>query len=162
MKNKKLNKFTLTNIKCYGMVLIAFAIMYPLQSAGIISNSISGQLVPICTYIVMAISLNLTVGFLGELSLGHAGFMSIGAFSGVITAASLQNSISFGPVILLISIIVGGIAAGIACLLYTSRLLSIVFIKKEKLSAVSDRLVSDSEVEKYASHWESLGIKKTL
>lgn len=42
------------------------------------------------------------------------------------------------------------------------RLLSIVFIKKEKLSAVSDRLVSDSEVEKYASHWESLGIKKTL
>ena len=117
MKNKKLNKFTLTNIKCYGMVLIAFAIMYPLQSAGIISNSISGQLVPICTYIVMAISLNLTVGFLGELSLGHAGFMSIGAFSGVITAASLQNSISFGPVILLISIIVGGIAAGIAGLL---------------------------------------------
>ena len=80
MKNKKLNKFTLTNIKCYGMVLIAFAIMYPLQSAGIISNSIRGQLVPICTYIVMAISLNLTVGFLGELSLGHAGFMSIGAF----------------------------------------------------------------------------------
>ena len=117
MKNKKLNKFTLTNIKCYGMVLIAFAIMYPLQSAGIISNSIRGQLVPICTYIVMAISLNLTVGFLGELSLGHAGFMSIGAFSGVITAASLQNSISSGPVILLVSIIVGGIAAGIAGLL---------------------------------------------
>ena len=118
MKNiKKINKFTLTNIKCYGMILIAFAIMYPLQAAGIISNSISGQLVPICTYIVMAISLNLTVGFLGELSLGHAGFMSIGAFSGVITAASLQNSVASGPVILLVSIIVGGIAAGIAGLL---------------------------------------------
>lgn len=116
-KIKKLNKFTLTNIKCYGMILIAFAIMYPLQSAGVISNSISGQLVPICTYIVMAISLNLTVGFLGELSLGHAGFMSVGAFSGVITAAVLHNTISFAPLVLLISIIVGGLVAGVAGLL---------------------------------------------
>ena len=30
----------------------------------------------------MAISLNLTVGILGELSLGHAGFMSVGGFVG--------------------------------------------------------------------------------
>ena len=28
-----------------------------------------------CTYVVLAVSLNLTVGILGELSLGHAGFM---------------------------------------------------------------------------------------
>ena len=76
-KLKKINKFTLTNIKAYGIVLIAFAILFPMQSAGMINHSISGQLVPICTYIVMAISLNLTVGFLGELSLGHAGFMSV-------------------------------------------------------------------------------------
>lgn len=115
---KNLNKFTLTNVKCYGIVLIAFAILYPLQAAGLISNSISGQLVPICTYIVMAISLNLTVGFLGELSLGHAGFMSVGAFSGVVTAAALSNAgVTAGPVILLISIIVGGIVAGVAGLL---------------------------------------------
>ena len=68
-KLKSLNKFTLTNIKSYGLVIIAFAILFPLQSAGLISNSISGQLVPICTYVVMAISLTLTVGFLGELAL---------------------------------------------------------------------------------------------
>ena len=77
-KLKKINKFTLTNIKAYGIVLIAFAILFPMQSAGMINHSISGQLVPICTYIVMAISLNLTVGFLGELSLGHAGFPMTG------------------------------------------------------------------------------------
>ena len=116
-KLKKLNKFTLTNIKAYGMVILAFVILFPLQSAGLISNSISGQLVPICTYIVMAISLNLTVGFLGELSLGHAGFMSVGAFCGVITAACLQDSISSNPVILLAAIIVGGFFAGLAGLL---------------------------------------------
>lgn len=116
-KLKNLNKFTRTNIKAYGIILIAFLILYPLQSAGVISNSISGQLVPICTYIVMAVSLNLTVGFLGELSLGHAGFMSVGAFSGVIAAVSLQSTVTSGPLRLLIAIVAGGIIAGIAGLL---------------------------------------------
>ena len=40
-----------------------------------------GLFVPLCTYAILAVSLNLTVGILGELSLGHAGFMCIGAFS---------------------------------------------------------------------------------
>ncbi|MDD6735945.1 MAG: branched-chain amino acid ABC transporter permease [Clostridiales bacterium] len=113
-KIKHLNKFTLTNIKSYGLIIIAFAILFPLQSAGMISNSISGQLVPICTYIVMAISLTLTVGFLGELSLGHAGFMSVGAFTGVIAAACFKNLIPQPGLLLLTSIIIGGIFAGIA------------------------------------------------
>ena len=111
-KLKSLNKFTVTNIKCYGMVIIAFAILYPMLQADMISNKISGLLIPICAYVVMAISLNLTVGFLGELSLGHAGFMSIGAFSGVITVACMQDGMP-APVKLLIAIIIGGIMAGI-------------------------------------------------
>lgn len=114
---KNLNSFTLTNIKAYGLVVIAFAILFPLQSSGAISNSISGQLVPICTYIVMAISLNLTVGFLGELSLGHAGFMSVGAFTGVIAAVCLQDVVASGSVRLLIAIVIGGLFAGFAGLI---------------------------------------------
>ena len=94
------------------MVIIAFAILYPMLQADMISNKISGLLIPICAYVVMAISLNLTVGFLGELSLGHAGFMSIGAFSGVITVACMQDGMP-APVKLLIAIIIGGIMAGI-------------------------------------------------
>lgn len=116
-KLKNLNKFTLTNIQSYGMVILAFLILYPLQSAGMISNSISGQLVPICAYVVMAISLNLTVGFLGELSLGHAGFMSVGAFAGVITVACLKGAGLANPLMLLIAIVVGGFFAGIAGLI---------------------------------------------
>lgn len=116
-KLKNMNKFTLTNLKSYGIVLIAFAVLFPMQNMGMINNSISGQLVPICTYIVMAISLALTVGFLGELSLGHAGFMSIGAFTGVITAICLKDSVSSTEMQLLAAIIVGGIFAGIAGLL---------------------------------------------
>lgn len=111
-KTKKLSKFTLTNIKCYGMVLAAFAILYPMLQMGMISNKISGLLIPICAYVVMAISLNLTVGFLGELSLGHAGFMSVGAFSGVIATACLQGAAP-DPIKLIVAVIVGGIMAGI-------------------------------------------------
>ena len=88
-----------------------------MQSAGMLSNSLKGQLIPICAYIVMAISLNLTVGVLGELSLGHAGFMSVGAFSGVVVAISLQNVVSSEPLRLALAILVGGILAGIAGLI---------------------------------------------
>lgn len=111
-KLKNLSKYAATNIKCYGMVIVAFAVLYPMLQAGLISNKVSGLLIPICAYIVMAISLNLAVGFLGELSLGHAGFMSVGAFSGVITIACLNDGMP-APVKLLIAIIVGGILAGI-------------------------------------------------
>lgn len=116
-KYRELSKFTRTNITSYSLVILAFLILFPMQKAGMISNSISGQLVPICTYVVMAISLNLTVGFLGELSLGHAGFMSIGAFSGVIAAVSLQNIVTSAVLRLIIAIAVGGVCAGIAGLL---------------------------------------------
>lgn len=116
MKNrlKNINKATLTNIKAYSLVIISFIILFPMQSAGIINNSISGQLVPICTYVVMAISLTLTVGFLGELSLGHAGFMSVGAFTGVIALVCVEGVITSVALKLIIAIIVGGICAGIA------------------------------------------------
>ena len=61
----------------------------------------------------MAISLNLTVGILGELSLGHAGFMSLGAFSGIITAAALANAIPSPILRLVIAIIVGAVVGAI-------------------------------------------------
>ena len=113
MKNK-LSKSTRSNIITYGMVIIAYLIVQLLVSQGVISNSLQGQLVPICVYIVMAISLNLTVGILGELSLGHAGFMSVGAFSGVIAAISLQNTVTNDIARLIIAVIVAGVCAAIA------------------------------------------------
>ena len=114
---KKLSSFAVNNIKCYGLVILAFLVLFPLQSAGVLSNSVSGQLVPICAYVVMAISLNLTVGYLGELSLGHAGFMSVGAFTGVITAVAMSQSVAVPELRLLVSIIVGGLFAGLAGLI---------------------------------------------
>ena len=71
------------------MVVIAFVVVQILIRTGNISSLIKGQLVPICAYIVLAISLNLTVGILGELSLGHAGFMSVGTFTAATVCATL-------------------------------------------------------------------------
>ena len=116
MKNK-LSKSTRSNIITYGMVIIAYLIVQLLVSQGIISNSLQGQLVPICVYIVMAISLNLTVGILGELSLGHAGFMSVGAFSGIVVSQSLAGLIPNGPVRLALSMFIGALLAALVGLL---------------------------------------------
>ena len=80
----------------YAMVIIVFVIMEALLHGGMISSSLAGQLVPICAYICMAIALNLTVGILGELSLGHAGFMSVGAFTGVVVVIALQGAVPSG------------------------------------------------------------------
>lgn len=62
----------------------------------------------------MAISLNLTVGILGELSLGHAGFMSVGAFTGVIAAISLQSVIPNGMLRLVVAVIIAGLCTAVA------------------------------------------------
>lgn len=111
---KNLKKTTKVDFATYIGVVVAFIIVSLLQSGGLLTRSISGMLVPICCYIVMAVSLNLVVGISGELSLGHAGFMSVGAFSGVIAAMSLQNAIPSAPVRLVIAMIIGAVFAALA------------------------------------------------
>lgn len=110
---KKLKKTTVIDFSTYAGVILAFAVITVLRGRGMLTRSLQGQLVPICCYIVMAISLNLTVGVLGELSLGHAGFMSVGAFSGVVAAMSLQSVIPSEPLRLAIALVVGAVFAAI-------------------------------------------------
>ena len=104
----------INNCITYGIVIVAFLILQACNVGGLLSPSIQGQLVPICAYVVMAIALNLVVGISGELSLGHAGFMSVGAFSGVVAAMSLQNSIPNDALRLAIAMVVGAVLAGVA------------------------------------------------
>lgn len=103
-----------TNLSTYSLVIALYAVFQLLLVTGNLTNSLSGQLVPICVYISMAISLNLVVGISGELSLGHAGFMSVGAFTGVIAAASLTGSIPNGVTRLIVAMIIGALSAGAA------------------------------------------------
>lgn len=78
---KNMKKGTKDQLITYAMVIVAFVIVQILASTGIMSSLMQGLLVPLCTYSIVAIGLNLCVGYLGELSLGHAGFMCVGAFS---------------------------------------------------------------------------------
>ena len=114
MKRITLKKSTRTALMCYGTVLAAFVVIQIMLASGGISSSLKGQLVPICAYVAMAVSLNLTVGVLGELSLGHAGFMSVGAFSGAVVAAGLADVIPFGPARLAVAMVCGGLFAALA------------------------------------------------
>ncbi len=112
---KKINKTSLNGFINYGIVIAAFALIQILLliqkklDVTILSNSLQSLLVPACCYIVMAVSLNLTVGILGELSLGHAGFMSLGAFSGIVASILLQDAIPMAPLRLAISMAVGAV-----------------------------------------------------
>ena len=108
------NKTTRNNFITYGVVILAYVIMQIMSSADALSSTMEGLLVPICAYVVMAISLNLTVGILGELSLGHAGFMSVGAFAGVIASQSLLDVVPSAGLRLTIAMIVGALFATIA------------------------------------------------
>lgn len=112
----KLKKNALGNIITYAIVIIAFIFCQWLISTGRMTRSLKGQMIPICAYIVMAVSLNLVVGISGELSLGHAGFMSVGAFSGAIFSAWALGALHLDNEIirLILAMIVGGVFAGIA------------------------------------------------
>ena len=113
MKNLLKNKNTRTDLLTYLVVIVAFVVMQVMNSAGMLGSSMRGFLVPICAYISLAVSLNLLVGICGELSLGHAGFMGIGAFSGIVIAALLKDIISNDALRLICAMFGGGVLAGL-------------------------------------------------
>ena len=92
MKNLKLDKNLKSSLITYGMVIVFYIVMQALVMTGNISSLMKGLLVPLCIYSIMAVSLNLTVGILGELSLGHAGFMCIGAFAGAFFSKCMNGA----------------------------------------------------------------------
>ena len=110
---KKLTKDNIMGASTYIVVIVAFLILQLMLNQGKLNSTTKGFLVPACAYIVLAVSLNLLVGICGELSLGHAGFMGIGAFTGIITTALLADAIPNGTIRLIVALIVGGIMAGI-------------------------------------------------
>ncbi len=112
--NTKKKKF-IVSLATYAVVTLLFVVLTIMINNKSISRTLKGQLIPICSWIVMAVSLNLVVGISGELSLGHAGFMSIGAFSGIIASGWLLNGFQMEneTLRLILAILVGGLMAGV-------------------------------------------------
>lgn len=112
---KKLKKLFDSNNKLssYLLVIVIYLIVEIMIKTNSISYLLSSLLVPTCCYIIVALGLNLVVGFSGDLSLGQAGFMCIGAFSGIIAGNYvyyLSNSLVLR---ILTCIFVGGLVAGV-------------------------------------------------
>lgn len=116
MKSTAKRKTFINNMITIAMVVAAWLIMEVLINAGHISSLMKGLLVPFCIYVIMAVSLNLTVGILGELSLGHAGFMCVGAFAGALFSKCMKGAIN--PTLsLVIAIFIGAAVAAVFGLL---------------------------------------------
>ena len=103
-------------IKNVILIVVVYALITILLKGGMLNRQYRSLLVPIGVNIMLAVSLNLVTGFLGELSLGHACFMSIGAYTSSLTSIYLVHSLPT-PIGFAISLLVGGIVAAVFGLL---------------------------------------------
>lgn len=92
------------------LVVLFFVLIETLISAKIINRYWQNILILICINMIMATSLNLTVGVLGQINLGHAGFMAIGAYS---AGLFLKSGLVTGFAGFILSLVIGGLAAAI-------------------------------------------------
>lgn len=117
MAKLKMRKTARGNLATGIGTVIFFTVFILLSQAGVLGSQIQGLIVPIGIYIILAVSLNLTVGVLGELSLGHAGFMCIGAYVGGVFSIIMQQYITSPFIRFPLAILIGGLTAGVMGLL---------------------------------------------
>lgn len=110
---KKLSKIKWKYYANYIIIAVLTLIFAIMSSAGMLSSSSIYLLEKIAIAVMLAVSLSIVVGFLGELSLGHAGFMCVGAYLGGKTACLLEPALGNSFLTLVISLVIGGIAAAI-------------------------------------------------
>lgn len=95
-----------------GAIVIIFLVLFFLQTSGVIDGYVAGIIATIGINITLAVSLNVTTGYLGQLVLGHAGFMSVGAYTSAWITKTIGASMPLA-VSLIIGLVVGGILAGL-------------------------------------------------
>ncbi len=111
------SNFKVKHYTNYAAVLVALVVTAVLFYSGSMRASTANLLMQIGYSIILAVSLNIVVGFLGELSLGHAGFMCVGAYIGCFVANALHGVVGSKLLLLIIGMIVGGAAAALCGLL---------------------------------------------
>lgn len=87
-----MNRFHIRNMVWIAAAVLGFLALYALVHAGIINRFYQITLVTIMINIIYAVGLNLVLGVAGQFSLGHAGFIAIGAYSSAILTKSMENS----------------------------------------------------------------------
>ncbi len=116
-KKKTIRPVTKKNLITYVIVIAVFTLFQTLSATGNLKYAHKALLVPVCTSIIMAVSLNLVVGVLGELSLGHAGFMCVGAYSGSFFSVLMEDVITIDWLRFTLAFVVAAVCASIAGIL---------------------------------------------
>jgi len=105
---RALGVVTKKNLLILLVIVATGAIVQALRMAGIINDVYDTLLATICINVILAVSLNLVTGFTGQFSLGHAGFMSIGAYTCGLILVAHESTLGF-----IIGIVAAGIVAAI-------------------------------------------------
>lgn len=106
---KMFNKFNLCWILC---MIISYVLLTVLMSAGIIDSVYQTVVTTIIINIILATSLNLIIGITGQFSLGHAGFMCIGAYSAGVMVKQMPGMTGF-----LLGILIGIVISAIVAMI---------------------------------------------
>ncbi len=113
IRDKASKKFKLKYYINYILVMTVLLIFVIVGLTGGMKASASELLLKIAISVILAVSLSIVVGFLGELSLGHAGFMCVGAYIGSKVAVELSPFLGNGLPTFLISLAAGGVSAAV-------------------------------------------------
>ena len=94
------------------VVLAAILVLGNMLFAGGALNRATKSVILQCgVYSIMAVSLNICTGYLGQLPLGHAGFMAVGAYAGALFWKAVPGLPT--PVAIVCGILVAGLAASL-------------------------------------------------
>lgn len=103
--------FRLKNNINYFLLMALLVILIVADQFGVLGRSMTGLITKMGYSAILAVSLNLVVGYLGELSLGHAGFMCAGAYIGCFFANHMYTVIDNRILVLVLAMAVGGLVA---------------------------------------------------
>lgn len=98
-------------------VFLLFVLLFESRIFGASTQYIKGICTTACYTIIMVASLNLVVGCMGEFSLGHAGFVSVGAYTSAIVSNALTGKGLPDLALFLVALLAGGAAAGVTGIL---------------------------------------------
>lgn len=112
------------------IVLLIFCTLYTLISSGVLNRYQADLITLVCINVTMAVSLNLVTGVLGQLVLGHAGFMLAGAYAAALFTKSsslpIQIALPIGMVLAGIVAAAFGVIIGIPALRLRGDYLAII------------------------------------
>lgn len=114
---KQIKRSYLLNILGVLFVFLLFVLLFETRVFGASTQYIKGICTTACYTIIMVASLNLVVGFMGEFSLGHAGFVSVGAYTSAIVSSALAGKGLPDFFLFLVALLAGGAAAGVTGIL---------------------------------------------